>query len=215
MKKIFFILCIGLTLTLNFCACSKKIDFTDYISDERYNIFLYSNDGTEIKINCNIRETPFCTDGIVGERENTLEVFVTLPKTYGKVEFSSEFLEGEMNYNAGDRNYTLSGSGSLSGETVDVSLNTDGKSETFTLQSVLYEGVIDTATALDCVLERDGELFTSMTENNIFCGEIFVRLLYDEGCYYYVGVCNRSKKITAFLVDGERGKIIATREISG
>ena len=67
--------------------------------------------------------------------------------------------------------------------------------------------------ALSCVVEHDRELFDSMTANGLFDGEIFIRLLYDEGCYYYVGVCNKQKNIKAYLLDGERGKIIATKEL--
>ena len=64
----------------------------------------------------------------------------------------------------------------------------------------------------ECAVEHGKELFASLTDGNIFLGEIYVRLLYDDGCYYYVGVCDRNKKITAYLVDGERGKVIASHE---
>ena len=74
---------------------------------------------------------------------------------------------------------------------------------------------MDCESAVKCVTEHNPDLFASLTENKIFKGEIYVRLLYDEGCYYYVGVCDREKNINAFLVDGVRGKIIANKKLNG
>ena len=69
--------------------------------------------------------------------------------------------------------------------------------------------------AVLCVAENKRELFESMTSNGLFDGEIYVRLLYDEGCYYYVGIINKAEHISAFLIDGEHGKIVASKEIDG
>ncbi|MDE7401348.1 MAG: hypothetical protein K2N17_04775, partial [Clostridia bacterium] len=60
--------------------------------------------------------------------------------------------------------------------------------------------------------EYDKASFDNLTEGRNFSGEISVRLLYDEGCFYYVGVCNREKQVHAYLVDGVDGRIIAERE---
>jgi hypothetical protein len=214
MKKNFFILCCFFVVCTLLSACSKKIDYTNYISEERYNIYLYSSDDTQIKIYAEKRENPFCTDGIKGNVENVIEVFVTLPKTCQKAEIATDVLKGELSYNSKDCNYYLSGTGTLSGDSVKVKLSVDGEEQSYTATSVLYSGVITPAAALACVVERESELMESLTEGNIFKGEIYVRLLYDEGCYYYVGICTRDKKIKAFLVDGERGKIITTKELN-
>ena len=80
---------------------------------------------------------------------------------------------------------------------------------------VKYGKILDCDGAAKCIIEHEADTFASMTENGVFKGEIFVRLLYDEGCYYYVGICDREKKIEAFLVDGEKGKIIAHKQING
>ena len=78
-----------------------------------------------------------------------------------------------------------------------------------------YAGVMNCEQAVNCVVEHDRALFDGLTKNNLFDGEIFVRLLFDEGCYYYVGVCDKSCHITAFLIDGESGKILATKSMQG
>ena len=222
MKKIVYTaVIIALTVcTLAVCALtgckSKKTDYTNYISEKRTNIYLYSNDGLEIKIYISEKETPYSADGIKGEVSSLTEIFVTLPKNYDEVEVKAGNVEGEMSYRSVENCYYLSSSGgNISGESVDVAIDCGGESNTYSAVSVLYGGILSCDDALKCVIEHDENLFKSMTENNIFCGEIFIRLLYDEGCYYYVGVCDRNKKINAYLVDGERGRIIATKELNG
>lgn len=206
-------LCAGACL---FGGCNREIDYLSYVSEKRTDIYLYSDDGLEIKIYVCERETPYSTDGIKGEMSDLTEIYVTLPKNYDEVNISAGNATGEMSYKAADNCYYLSLSdGGIYGDSVDVTLNYGGESEVYTLSSVLYGGVISCDEAIKCVLEYDGQLFASLTENNIFCGEIYVRLLYDDGCYYYVGVCDRNKKISAYLVDGEKGKIIAKKELNG
>lgn len=217
MKK-FILLALPLFLICTLCGCKsgckKGVNYLEYVSERRTDIYLYSDDGLEIKIYLSERETPFSADGIKGDVGSVTEAFVTLPENYEEVNISVGGVDGEMNYRAVENCYYLSfPTCNISGENAEVSLTYGETSATFTAVNVKYDGVMDCDGAVLCVIEHAGELFDSMTDDGIFTGEIFVRLLYDEGCYYYVGVCNREKKINAFLVDGERGKIIATKEL--
>jgi hypothetical protein len=51
-----------------------------------------------------------------------------------------------------------------------------------------------------------------MTDKYGFTGEIYLRLLYEDAPYYYVGVINRKGEITAFLVNATTGKVLAQRK---
>lgn len=214
MKKILFV-CLSVCLTVCFlCGCKKEVNYLDYISEKRDNIYMYSDDSLEIKIYTSERENPYSADGIKGDVAPLCEVYVRLPKNYDEVEIKVKDVEGEMNYKAVESCYYLSFSdGNFDGESVPVTLTYDGKSTDYNAASVLYSGVISCEDAVKCAAEYGKELFASLTDGKIFSGEIYVRLLFDDGCYYYVGVCDRNKKITAYLVDGERGKVIATKEI--
>ncbi len=215
MKKIVIpALCLLSAATL-FGGCKKNVNYLDYISEMRYGIWLYSSDGLEVKIYRSAKENPYNADGIKCEMTDLTEVFVTLPKNYDDVELSIGSSGGEMSYRAVDNCYYISFAEGISGDSVNLTLTCGDDSYTCAAVSVLYGGVMDCNGAVKCVVEHDKELFSNMCENGIFCGEIFVRLLYDEGCYYYVGVCDRDKNISAYLVDGERGKIIATKKING
>lgn len=216
MRKLIVFAACACTAACLFTGCKKSVNYLDYISEKRTDIYLYSNDGLEIKIYNSDKETPYCADGIKGNMGGLCEIFVTLPENKETVEISAGNINGEMSFRAVDNCYYLSAAdGGIKGESAQITLTYGDKSETYTAQSVRYDGVMSCESAVKCVIDHNAELFKSLTENKIFKGEIFVRLLYDEGCYYFVGVCDRNSKITAYLVDGERGKIIAQREING
>ncbi len=197
-------------------GCFKKLNYLDYISEKRSNIFLYEDDSVSVKVVCSQKEQPYCADGIKGEMCDVAEVYVTLPKTYDDVEVSVENFNGEMNWQAVDKQYYLSFSAKeFTVDSLDVTLTFGGESKTYSALSVKQEGVMDCEQAVKCVIEHDKQLFDSLTQNRLFNGEIYVRLLYDEGCYYYVGVCDKNKHITAYLTDGEHGKVIVTKELQG
>ena len=52
-----------------------------------------------------------------------------------------------------------------------------------------------------------------MTDKYGFSGEIYLRLIYEDSPYYYVGVINRNSEVNAFLLNAETGKILAKRKI--
>ena len=193
MKKFLFTAIVICLCAVFLGGCKKEVDYFNYVSEKRDNIYLYSDDNIEIKVYSLERENPYSADGIKGDITSLCEVYVRLPKNYDEVEIKVGGVEGEMNYKA-------------------VTLTYDNKSTDYTAASVLYDGVISCRDAVKCVIEHANDLFKSLTDGKIFTGEIYVRLLFDDGCYYYVGVCDRNKKITAFLVDGERGKVIASHE---
>ena len=215
MKK-FILLALPLLLACCLAGCKKNVNYLDYVSEKRTDIYLYSDDKLEIKIYLSEKETPFCADGIKGAMGELTEIYVTLPENHEEVSVSAGSIEGDMNYRAVENCYYLSGSGAaVSGENTEVTLTYGGESQTYTVSSVKYGKILDCDGAAKCIIEHEADTFASMTENGVFKGEIFVRLLYDEGCYYYVGICDREKKIEAFLVDGEKGKIIAHKQING
>ncbi len=195
-------------------GCAKNIKYTDYVSEKRTDIYLYAGDDTEIKIYCSEREQPYAADGIKGDMSDFIEIFVSLPKNPETLEVDADGFGGEMNYRAVENDFYLSFTAqAFKTQCVEVKLAADGKESNYTAQSVKPETLITCEQALNCVIEHDKSLFSSLTDGNLFAGEIFVRLLYDNGCYYYVGICDRDKNMSAYLVDGERGKIIASKKL--
>lgn len=212
MRKFIFVTVICAFFAL-FCGCEKKIDYYDYVSEKRTDIYVYSDDVLEIKIHTGEKENPYCIDGIKGEMRTFCEIYVKPDKYYEKVYITAANAQGEMNYRAVEKDYYLSLSSlGTESDSVAVNLELDGEKFEYTAQSVRYKGLISMQDALSCVMDYDENLFKSLSGNGIFDGEIYIRLLYDEGCFYYVGVCGKDKRVNAFLVDGERGKVIANRQ---
>ena len=213
MKKILFLAPVALAAAA-FAGCSGHINYNDYISEKRYDTYRYEDDGLQIKVYLSKKETPFVADGIKGNVGALTEIYVKTAQKHEEVTITSaSFAGGEMSYlTVRDCMYLSFGDSWQCGGEVTVTLTCDGESSDYVLQSVKDAGVMTCEQALDCVREYDGTLFESLTNGRTFGGEIFIRLLYDEKCYYYVGVCDTEGKICAFLLDGESGRIVAERE---
>lgn len=214
MKKFAILVLAALITLFPLSGCKKKLNYFDYVSELRSDIFSYEDDSLSIKIYCTEKEQPYAADGIKGNMNPLCEAFVTISGSPKDVEIKIGAFGGDMSYKAVDGCFYLSFTAErFNTDRVDVTLTADGESKEYTALSVLYDGVIDGKKALECVIEHDRERFDSLTQNGTFAGEIFIRLLSDEGCYYYVGVCSRDGKIKAYLLDGEKGKIITTKEL--
>jgi hypothetical protein len=225
---------------LGLTACTAKVDYYQYVSEVRKSIYLYEDDNMSVKLYFSSRESPYKSDGIKGEMNDIVEVYVSLNKSCNELDVAFEGFEGEMNYLAVSQNYYLCFSGeNVSKDEIDVKLTIDGTASEVTCGNVVVGvgvggdtesnssagsssgngaggsacgEIITPRTALKCVTEYDAELFKSLTNGKIFNGEIYIRLLFNDGCYYYVGVCDTSSNITSYLVDAVTGRIIATRK---
>lgn len=213
MKKFLAFLLIALPFALTLSACSKSTDYFDYVSEYRKSVYFYEDDSITLKIYSVDKETPNALDGYKGNVSNVTEVYFESEKSLDEVEIELLGQGGEMSYLAVTHSFYLSFSGTeANGASVPVKLICDGKEHTLEIPNVADESVIDGKAALKCVEDYDKAGFEALTEGRNFNAEISVRLLYDEGCFYYVGVCNREKQIHAYLVDGVDGRIIAERE---
>ena len=197
------------------CACAgSKIDYTDFISERRYEVYMYADDKISVKVHVSSREAPYLSDGYKGEMSDMCEIFVKLEDNYNKVDVRLEERGGEMSYMSVTDSFYISFSGAPTGDSVPITLTCDGEVLQITAPSVLYSGVISPEEALASAKDYDGDTFEALTNGKNFEGEIYVRLLADDGkCYYYVGVIDRSGNTSAYLVDGENGYVIAERKL--
>ncbi len=211
MKKFLLLGLFSVILCL-FPSCAKKVDYKNYVSEVRSEIYIYQDDGVTIKAQCGKRETPYAADGIKGELGDFFEIYITLPAQHDEVWVQAGELKGEANYNAAKNCYYLSeGLSAPNQETLAVTLTCGNTEQTYTAINVRCEGLLTPWQALDCAKDYKSDLFAQMTQDGIFTGEIMIRLLYDDACYYFVGICGSDGKIVCCLVDGVSGKIIAER----
>ncbi len=219
-QKRFFstLLCLVIFLVsaASLCACNKKPVLTEYISEHRNNLFLYSGDGFFIKAQNTAREHPYVADGYKGEMSHRAELFITAPNGTQTcvIAFIADGIEhrGEASYDNVKQHFYYSCAADLSkAETLPLLVSFDGNEQEITLASVKKEALLQPAELLSKLFSQEAELLKSLLHGKEFLGELYIRLLYENAPYFYVGVVDRSGNITAFLMDGKTGKILAKR----
>lgn len=214
-KKLFFLF-FGFLLVL-LCACSKNVNYFDYVSELRENIFLAETDGFSLRVYAVAKETPYLSDGAKRETSTRCEVYLVAPSFEKECiltfTIDGEKYGGEMSFDNVKSEYFYSCTLNVAKQKqIDCKITYGEQELSLCAQSVLTEDTISPETALKGLCEAEKELFSSLTDEYGFAGEIYLRLLYEDAPYYYVGVIGRDGKTTAFLLNGKTGKILAKRE---
>lgn len=219
LKGIFFLLVFLFVVALsgNLAACKKSLDYFSYVSELRSNIFLAETEGFSLRVYAVEKEYPYAMDGVKRDVSARTEIYLCAPS--GTQDCSLAFTVngteqgGEMSFDNVRAEYYYSCTLDVSALTVLEMQITYGK-ETFTLaaQSVLAEDTLAPKTVLDGLVTAEKALFEGMTDDYGFAGEIYLRLIYEDSPYYYVGVISRDGKSHAFLINAKTGKILAKRQ---
>ncbi len=216
--KRFFCLFVSVFLFLSFfCGCGSEFSLLDYVSENRLDILTGSKDGYLLTVYFTEKESPYLADGIKAEINRLAEFTLTAPDNTATYTLSATvngtLYEGEFSYSAQKNNFNLT----LPMDFTDVRSLTctvlEGKTaHEIVCESVKEESVLSYREILGFLERAEAERIDSLKEKNVFRGEIYVRLLYDDGCYYYVGIIDRNGGVYALLFDAADGKILATRE---
>ena len=214
--KHFFLFFLILLALLTFYGCKKTIDLCDYVSEYRSNVLWYEEEGLTVKAHDVAKEYPYLADGYKGEMTRRAELFITAPTGTESchVHFNAGGIEhtGEASFDSVKKQFYYSCAADLSQtQTLSVTLRLDDTEKKIDLTSIKTDGLLNLKQLIDSLFEKEDELLKTLVDKNEFVGELYVRLLYEEDCYFYVGVVDRQGKITAFLMDGETGEILAKR----
>ena len=213
---IFPVLFLFCTICL-FSSCKKEIDYFNYVSELRNNIFLAQTDEYSLRVYSVIKESPYAADGIPRETSARTEIYLTAPsgdKTY-ELTFTvnGETYGGELSYDNVRGEYYYSRTLDISKLTeLDCTLICDTTQTQIKATSVLDPNTLSPQTILSGLVKTEAQLFNDMTDDYGFTGEIYIRLIYEDAPYYYVGVINRSGCTNAFLLNAYTGKILAKRQ---
>ncbi len=197
-------------------ACNRKIEYFDYVSELRSNIFLAKTEELSLRVYAVTKETPYATDGIPKELSTRVEAYLVAPEgnqtcnfffTYDGKEYG-----GEMSFDNVKTEYYFSCTLDIS-EVNELPCRIEyGKTELeITAASVRTTGTLTPQSVLKNLQTEENELFTSLTDKYGFAGEIYLRLIYEDAPYYYVGIIDRNGNIYAFLINAKTGKILAKR----
>lgn len=200
-----------------FVSCKKEVRYFDYVSELRNNIFLAEADGFSLRAYSVTKESPYLADGVPRETNARTELWLVAPSGDKEcnVAFSvdNQSYGGEMSFDNVKAEYYYACPLDVStlkelvcrieyGETV-VEL---------TAKSVVDESTLAPQTVLQNLVTAESDLFQGLTDKYGFAGEIYLRLLYEDSPYYYVGVIDRNGQTNAFLINAKSGKILAKRQ---
>ncbi len=198
-------------------SCKKQVDYFAYVSELRNNIFLAQTETLSLRVYSVTKETPYVADGIPKECTTLTEVYLTAPsgdKTCNlSFSVNGKNYGGEMSYDNVKAEYYFSCTLDVSALSEIICHVTYGEiSEDLKAVSVLTKNTLSAQKILNILLDYDGELFHSMTDKYGFAGEIYLRLIYEDSPYYYVGVIDRNGGVHAFLINAQSGKVLARRQ---
>ena len=198
-------------------ACSKEINYFDYVSELRSNIFVTKSDSFSLRIYAVCKESPYSTDGIPRETFTRLEAYLITPEgnkqTHIRLQIEDNYYEGEMSYDIVKGEYYASFPIDASTlQEIPCFVQYGDEEKELTATSILTPNTISPQEALKKVQTEKAELFLSLTDKYGFSGEIYLRLLFEDSPYYYVGIIDRQGNCTAFLMNAETGKILAKRQ---
>jgi len=211
--KIKFLTIILILLCLPFYSCHSSNKEENYVSQLRKNVFYGENSDICVKVYSEEREHPFINDAKANPRESFIIVKVLNSDklTSVKVSYLKQNYSATCQYNIASTSMdcTIKVS-SLPANAVFVTVETEESSTRVECLSQLKNNTISPFSALDKVKTQQKDFISSLTNNGTFNAEIYIRLIC-EGDYnfYYVGFAQGNNKITAFLVDGITGEIIA------
>ncbi len=217
-KPLLWLLCAaGVVACLFLSACKKERSYFDYVSELRSNLFLARNEDFSLRVYSVTKETPYAADGVPQETSPRVEAYLLAPSGEKTVHFTfildKKTYGGEMSYDNVTGEYYYSCTMDLEElSELPCRIRYGDNEVELTATSVRTEATLSPKAALDILVAENAELFSSLTDEYGFAGEIYLRLIYEDFPYYYAGIIDRTGKIYAFLMNAETGKILAKRE---
>ena len=220
MKKLLAVLLIvPILFLITSCKKEDKHFLTDYISENRINIYTAQSDYGTLSAELNKSEIPLVKDGIVGDVYTQL-VF--------KIPFTEPEISYELRINIDGVDYnekftfdpvTNSLTATIYPESfnktqfdADICLASNICKVTFT--SILTDGIKNTESLLKNLYLSQKTYLDNLTENGVFNGEITIKILpYKDAFYYYVAITDKKLNTKAMLFDAVSGEILATKDI--
>lgn len=214
---IFLVLLLAIALSGNLAACKKSVDYFSYVSELRNNILLAQTERFSLRVYAVEKEYPYAMDGVKRDVSARTEIYLSAPSGTQTclLAFTVNGAEqsGEMSFDNVRAEYYYSCTLDVSAvKTLEMQITYGKETFTLTAQSVLAEDTLAPKTVLDGLVTAEKTLFEGMTDDYGFAGEIYLRLIYEDSPYYYVGVISRDGKTHAFLINAKTGKVLAKRQ---
>lgn len=220
MKRLFFYfgaICALLCLLFPLGSCDKTVDYVEYVSEYRSEIYLAESENYSLTVFFSEREYPYAADGLCANKQDLIEIYLTTPDNTKNYDLSFTAADGkecggDMSYDSVYGRFFYSQSlPAMTSPSIAFKLTYDETTVTLEAKRVKTGEELTMPEIIGKTIEQKQTLFDGMTKGNSFTGEIGVRLVYNEKCYYYVGVTNAAGLTDCFLLDAYTGNILAER----
>ncbi len=213
MKIKFLSILFCVTLLIPFYSCNTSKQQSNNVSQLRSNVFYGEQNDIKIKVFAEEKEYPFINDGIANERQNFVTIKVLNNDQLTKVYFSydKQSYSSTCEYNVYSMSMDCSVKvKSLPAKSILVKVEINNSIIEINCQSQLKSDTISPLNALEKVTAIQQDFISTLYKDGKFNAEIYIRLIVENGYnFYYVGFAQGQNKITAFLLDGKTGEIIA------
>lgn len=215
--KIISVIAICAFATL-FTSCEKNVSLEKYVSEKRTDVYYCEQNGYTITAFYSSKEYPYLADGIVGALSDFFEIKLKAPDNSLNYNIcftvSGKEISGELSFESVRQIYTFSLSVSRPIEKqIDFKIMTDESEIILTAKNVKAEKTLSINNVLRIIKKSEKNRLNALVQNDIFAGEIYIRLVYKENeLFYYVAIFDRIGNSYSLLIDAETGEILATKE---
>ena len=227
MKKKLLIFTLLAICLFSFTACEKNnINLSDYLIEERNNLFTAQDNLYSVTFSTGIRENNYRYDGIIDEKVDfgvlTLIRNDSLPlanDTYSyKITINEEEFTGNMEKSPIDNSYAVDIEKSVDDDAIiNVEIKFTGYTFKQNLTNTSKDFVVDKNTALN---QANNELKTEIEnllkdKNNKI--EVIMKILKDSSnselnrFYWYIGIISTNGETLGILIDTNTGEVIAKK----
>lgn len=220
--KLFAVVVTAIISIISITSCNKELDLSSYVSQLRLAVYEGESQNFKAVAYTEKRETPFNADGVVAEIKNAVIIKISFLNgspndVTATLSYGVENYETSLTYNpvSEKSTATIYVQNLPTSPSVNLTVTSGDVTEKLTLSSVIFDNTVTYNEALKSVVNSDKERVDKLFNEGNVSAEIHVRLICADGKnYYYIGFVEKGGKTTAYLVDGESAKVIASKSLS-
>lgn len=212
MKKYLLPLLLLPVLIFALSSCSRQIDYTDFVSEYKKEIYFAKDENFTLKCEFSDREYPYAPDGICGAMQHIVQLTLTAQDNTLPYEIyftvNGKECGGELSYYAPEQCFRFSQEAEIVSidESIEFSLAYNDQRTTLSAKRFKTGKEMDLPQLISSFVKQEKELFS---ENEI--GELYVRLTGTEKPYYFICVILKDGGMPCFLLDAEHGNVLSKR----
>lgn len=162
------------------------------------------------------REYPYAADGVCAKTQELAEIYLTVPDNAESYEISfsldGKTYGGETSYdNVYGRFFYSQSMPAPKEREIAFTVTCRGESVTLIAKSVKNGKELTMPALIGKLSEQKKVYFDALTKGESFCGEIYIRLVYEDKVYYFIRVTETNGDSAYFLLDGATGTLLAEK----